>query len=305
MKHLLVAALTSSDEKRLERLIKSLCHQAPAEFIVRGVVVCNTLDESYIAKAQEVANNFEWDFYITESNGKPGKGKNSVLDIFTHNYIDFEYLLLMDGDDFLYPSALQLLERITRTHPDVVGLQTNDIIERVEYQGMPKCDIAHGRHLYSWHDVQENLYAKPEYWNRVVRDNRKLGEHSTPDRIILFSHNGAARLRCSEALPVYEDYIFSIQAQYEMLKGMIKYVNTSTTHIYVYDKSGETSTCKEFNKSNGDWSSPTSQFMSEINHMETVLRDFHASEVPFIHVPKPAYMTLEYKLDYLKSMLVL
>lgn len=287
---IVVCALTSNDTTRLERLIVSAVNsvQHCSQVRMHGLVVCNTLDEDYPRSARSIAYEHGWEFVQTESNGRPGKGKNSALKYFAENYPSHYMLLLMDGDDFLYESALGLLEKIaTRTGCDVLGLQTNDIVERLEipgYSGVRFTVDNEVRYLYSWWNVQGNLYAMPEHYQKVVRTNR-LGDHSTPDRIILFSHRAAKTLRCSEQLPVYEDYILSLNAQKEYLTGNLKYFNTSTTHIYVYDKTNESSTCRVYDKeANGDWSVHEQLFKQEVADLEPYLEGFHASEVPFIYV---------------------
>ena len=286
---MVVCALTSSDAVRLERLIVSVARNKDHTLDIQGLVVCNTLNEAYPPEARAVAEKHGWDFIRTESNGKPGKGKNSALHHFTERYgQEYDYVLMMDGDDFLYDCALSTLERIINlTDCDVLGLQTNDIIDKAVYQGYGGIPLDFGDervYLYSWHSKQQNLYAMPEYFNNVNRTH-KLGQHSTPDRLVLFSFEAATLLRCSEELPVYEDYTLSLSAEAEFLKGRLSYFNTSNTHIYVYDKTNQSSTCKVYNREfGGDWSAHEDVFKKEVEtlNLETVLGDFHASEVPFI-----------------------
>lgn len=298
---ILVCALTSSDGYRLHRLIHSVKENIGHKIEWQGLVLCNTLSKSYPDQARTIAEFEEWDFYQTASNGMPGKGKNSALYTFNKYYTDFDYLLLLDGDDFLYREALSQIERvITQTRCDVLGLQTNDILDRVVYDGVAKVnltDLQNPVYLYSWFSQQPNIYSMPEQYHRVVRTS-KLGSHSTPDRIILFSHMAASLLKCSEELPVYEDYILSLNAQAEYLKGHLKYFNTSSNCIYMYDKTGETSTCKEYNKKvNGDWSTHDDLFRQEVSSLEPVLKDFHASEVPFIFIPNNIKDVVGHKID--------
>lgn len=307
MKKLLVCALTSRDPARLARLIQSVCGQYPCPHITwSGLVVCNTLDADYSREALVVACAYGWDFAVTKSNGKPGKGKNSALELFSKlPNTEHDYLLLLDGDDFLYPTAFQQIHRLLLSQPDVVGLQTNDTIENVVYPNMSCTQLADDKYLYSWFNQQQNLYALPQYWGKVDR-SRTLGEHSTPDRIILFSKDAANVLRCSEELPVYEDYVLSLQAQYRMLMGHLVYINTATTYIYVYDKSMDVSTCKLFDKEVGDWSAPNDVFLQSIKHLEPILADFHASEVPFVTIPLPSatQFSTEDRIQYLQKNLL-
>jgi hypothetical protein len=298
---LVVCALTSSDPLRLNRLIQSVKNQRASDFEVTGIVVCNTKSETYPMVAKSIAEEHHWAFYQTESNGKPGKGKNSALDVFNTYYADYDYLLLMDGDDFLYEMALQQIQRIVeRTHCDVLGLQTNDVLDFKLYPDTMRLDVPYKdriMYLYSWFDKQYNIYGLPDQYGKVDRVNNRLGKHSTPDRIVLFSHAAAKTLRCSEELPVYEDYVLSLHAQAEYIQGRLKYVNSSSTFIYIYDKTGETSTCKQYDKDvKGDWGAHEQVFLNDIAPLDPILGDFHAAEVPFIFVPMPKLDNLyEYK----------
>lgn len=283
----LICALTSSDAVRLERLIKSVELNTGHTLEIRGLVVCNTLDDTYPQQAKSVAQKYNWDCIRTESNGKPGMGKNSALQTFRQFYQQYDYMLLMDGDDFLYSSALRILQRIiNHTSCDVLGLQTNDILEYTQYPEFGGVDLTvYDRtvHLYSWFAKQQNLYAMPEYYSKVVR-TQKLGQHSTPDRIVLFSHEAAHRLSCSIELPVYEDYVLSLSAQEQFMLGELSYFNTSNTNIYVYDKTNMDSTCRVYDRVEKDWSKYNDVFVKETAKFEPILGDFHASEVPFICV---------------------
>lgn len=304
---IVVCALTSSDAPRLERLIRSAKANTGHSVEWQGIVVCNTKNEQYPPLAEKVANDHQWHFYCTESNGKPGMGKNSALDIFTRNYQDYDYLILMDGDDFLYPTAFQQIERvICKTGCDVLGLQTNDILDTLVYKDTTGITLMLDQkqvHLYSWFDNQYNIYALPAQYHKVDRKNSKLGKHSTPDRIILFSHEAASRLSCSIELPVYEDYVLSLNAQSEYLKGNLVYFNTSSTCIYIYDKTGETSTCKQYNKDvNGDWGAHDELFKAEVAALEPTLGDFHAAEVPFVFIPANGQDTPQVKAAYISQM---
>lgn len=308
----MVAALTSHDEAKLERLIQSVRMQLDHDINFVGVVVCNTLNDDYVPKALAIAYKYGWDFIRTSSNGKPGKGKNSVLKLFRNEaqYKNCTHVLMMDGDDFLYPCAFQQIQHALRSHCDILGLQTNDILDGLVYNGVYHETVVDQKtgqsvFLYSWFEQQHNIYAQPAHYQKVVRTN-KLGEHSTPDRVILVSRAAAPFLRCSEDLPVYEDYILSLSAQVAHLVEGVRYYNTSCNCIYVYDKTGETSTCKEYNKAvGGDWSAHEEMFKNEISVYEPFLKDFHASQVPFIHIPQPEGFDKAAKINFLSKNLLL
>jgi len=299
----MAVVLTSHREDKARRLVRSLKAQAPSDFKVDIWVVCNTLDESYPEKAKKMANEEGCRYVRTESNGKPGKGKNSVLNLFRRMSKTgevYDYLMLLDGDDFLYPHALAVLSRaLYVSRADIVGLQTNDILDTRKFKmssvtlqrpgGVPV-------HLYSWFNEQTNLYARADQFNKSRRDRNPLGVHSTPDRVILMSYRavtclddvGGPGLQCSEELPVYEDYLLSLSAQAMMVRSAIRYVNLSNSYVYVYDKTGDSSTCKEYEKEcNGNWGLHQDLFEREIDNMglRPYVEGLHPAEVPFVYVP--------------------
>jgi len=89
----------------------------------------NTLDEVFY---QDVIREFGYNKHDklkkiirTESNGFPGKGHNSVLDIFYKNY-KYDYLIKLDGDDFLFPTAIERINNVQVTeNSDVISLLGN------------------------------------------------------------------------------------------------------------------------------------------------------------------------------------
>lgn len=298
-KKLLIAALTHHDEKRLERLLKTVDFQLMHNFQVSKVVICNTLDSSYPEKAKSVAEKYQCTFVQTESNGRPGKGKNSVLDYFLTT--DNDYLLMIDGDDFLYPCALESLEHFQKLGIDAVGLLTNDIVDTKFFDTYKFAKVNDDTYLYSWFDEQVQWVSLPEFESTVNVFN-PLGSQTTPDRMVFFSKKAATLLRCSEELEVYEDLILSLKARALWANGQLSYINTASTYIYVYDKTNENSTCKKFDAvHNGNWSVQEEIFRKEIEHLNERLSFCEAKDIPFIKIPLCKWFKNEDKINFLKK----
>jgi len=87
-----------------------------------AVVVINTLNEKYSAQAEDFCKENNIEYYITESNGTPAKGKNSVLDIFLESNND--YCVMVDGDDFLTPHGVWMYKNleVMDNPPDAICL---------------------------------------------------------------------------------------------------------------------------------------------------------------------------------------
>lgn len=86
------------------------------------VVVINTL----IKEEEDIGVTFcethGYEYYITESNGYPAKGKNSVLKLFLES--DNDYMVAIDGDDFLTPHGVKVYTELAQhpNPPDMVVL---------------------------------------------------------------------------------------------------------------------------------------------------------------------------------------
>ena len=124
----LVGILCSSNIPLLRESLNSVINQQNFDDYHIFIIV-NTLDEVFY---QDVIREFGYNKHDklkkiirTESNGFPGKGHNSVLDIFYKNY-KYDYLIKLDGDDFLFPTAIERINNIQVTeNSDVISLLGN------------------------------------------------------------------------------------------------------------------------------------------------------------------------------------
>lgn len=87
------------------------------------VIVINTLNDSFRKEAVAYCQEQGIEYYVTESNGGPSKGKNSVLDLFEQS--DNDYMVLVDGDDFITPHGVWTYKELAQSEqcPDVVALE--------------------------------------------------------------------------------------------------------------------------------------------------------------------------------------
>ncbi len=85
-----------------------------------AVVVIKSLDSAYIEQAKNFCIVKDIEYYITESNGSPAKGKNSLLDIFLKS--NNKHCVMIDGDDFLTPHGVWMYKHLAglKTPPDAV-----------------------------------------------------------------------------------------------------------------------------------------------------------------------------------------
>ena len=216
--NLLVAVLTSRNVEKLKRCIESVLPQTSDV-----VVVCNTLDFSFVEQARSVAEQYNLEFLVTESNGTPAKGKNSVLEIFRSR--SHAYYMQVDADDYLAPDALIKLDKIVTENPDVdvVGL----IDGFVTYNGSATTSNA----FLSTGNVFKFANVEGTHKLRLVDLGKLLSNNLQYNRMLLYSNNAVNTFNFDEKFFGSEDIVASYKLYYN---PDIKYIITDE-HLYVYD----------------------------------------------------------------------
>ena len=216
--NMLIALLTSRDAEKLKRCIESVLSQTSDV-----VVVCNTLDFSFVEQAKVVAETYNLEFLVTESNGTPAKGKNSVLEIFrTRSY---DYYMQVDADDYLAPDALIKLAKIVDENPDV------DVVGLVD--GFVTCDGSTTTSNTFLTDGNVFEFADVQGVNKLrLAELGKLLLNNLPyNRMLLYSNKALDTFNFDENFIGSEDIVASYKLYYN---SDINYVLTNV-HLYVYD----------------------------------------------------------------------
>jgi len=151
---ILAGILTSRETDDIVRAIKSAQHRD-----VSIVVIVNTNDnELYESVKTKVAELKVVDVVKTQSNGNPGKGKNSVISYFKKT--DYTHLIPIDGDDYLAKDGIKyLVKYIKILEPDVVG------------QGNNKMSI--GDLNTTWEDFGQNIVDPKYNWSDLEEVSKK------------------------------------------------------------------------------------------------------------------------------------
>ena len=124
----LVSILVSNNIVFLNNSVKSVLKQTYNDFHI--MIVINTNDESFYQDTiKHYQNNDKIKKIIrTNSNGYPGKGHNSVLELF-NKFLTYDYLVMIDGDDFLFPNALSRIDAVhCKSNYDVLTLAGNTFL---------------------------------------------------------------------------------------------------------------------------------------------------------------------------------
>ena len=206
----LLCILTSSNEKLLKVSYNSALNQLNHNLDYTIVIVVNSLNESYYNDVCNEFKNIDVEIIQTQSNGKPGMGHNSVVNLFK-NRIQYQYMLLLDGDDFLYPSALEQLTKCfnKQNNIDMLVLKSTDKLKYIgDDSDFFDINLNNNFTISSKIYVEHKLYP----WNNEHMGLSNFFENSlcTPIRLFLlnrtffkyYSHN-LFHNECK----LYDDYL--------------------------------------------------------------------------------------------------
>ena len=226
MTKLLVTVLTSGKPEKLKRCLRSVnSNSSPHE----RIVVINTTDPDFTSQATQIAFDHGFPVRVTESNGTPGRGKNSVLQNFLET--DADWLLPIDGDDYISGGCISRLHheienndfdigclvggRAIRPSGKIIGLDKIELLPKVV------------RAASEWKQSDVDYYIG--YKNFITK---KHFNDEPFNRMILLNRN-VARHRFNEMIDIAEDILFFIQS----LKDFkIHPIDTHIDdYIYMYD----------------------------------------------------------------------
>lgn len=206
MTKILVAVLTSGKPEKLDRCLRSVkSNSSPHE----RIVVINTTNPDYTSLATEIALKHGFPVTVTESNGTPGRGKNSVLKHFLMT--DADWLMQIDGDDYISPNCISKLHDEINNNNFDIGCLVNGsairpsgkIIKINEIDVLPKII----RYVMKWADTDVEYLVNHK---QFIASRTFNGERF--NRMILYNRK-AAKHRYNETLDIAEDLLFFLQAK--------------------------------------------------------------------------------------------
>jgi glycosyltransferase involved in cell wall biosynthesis len=229
---LLLTLLTHHNLPSLKRLVKSAENQYPDTYLeVETIIVVNTLSDEYYQSVLD--ENFSFKVIRTDSNGKPGRGKNSCHNLFLNS--DADFVSQIDGDDLLYPTFVQSLAQHIKHYPDldVLGTIAIDVVENNKPYG--GYNFQCGSNNEFWGGVWGvSLFKRPDHG---VGQGRWVDEElpSSYDFILLQSKRSAI-IKIDEDIPISSDHIYSIQLLAEHQKRNLRYFITMSSDFFVVDR---------------------------------------------------------------------
>lgn len=240
--------LTSSSLEGLTRNVKII----PPEDLV---VVVNTLDDDYRISAIDFCKEHKVEFHITESDGTPATGKNSVIKLFLES--DNDYMVQIDGDDIITPYGYSLYKSLSQhpTPPDMVvlyrqpqmrsGLDFDYFLELAEDLTKMSREDVHTTKLRFPCDKSEPVYNQQTYeWLLYVfmvvfgKDTRTSHEWATDryefnqlmntysesreymTRMVFYSRRIAEQVHFDKTMMIGEDTVQFLKLKRLALDGM-------------------------------------------------------------------------------------
>lgn len=227
------------------------------------VIILNSLNKQYLLDAESWCIENDIEYYITESDGTPATGKNSVFDIFLKSEND--YMVLVDGDDFITPHGLLVYNILAQSEnpPDAVALENQygivrdpliDVFIREEMDNLDY-DSVKGRGCRVFIEPQDFwqaaiagqfLQVNNEFTKKCSDAHQKVYKYSYDNlngaesflRITFYSKL-AARYKMNPNFIVGEDLMHYFDIKYAYSLGELKLKHMDELYpSYVYDQRG-------------------------------------------------------------------
>ena len=289
----LITILSSSNSDLLKLSYNTIIEQLNNPFNYDIILIINSIDSNYYNDVKKKFENIDIEIIQTKSNGKPGMGHNSCINIFK-NRKQYDYLIHIDGDDFLYPYAFhQLYKAIIETkknniYIDILVLQGNDLISWYN-QSNNTSDIYLNNSIYL---IKQDEYPHNK-WNfnkNIVNINPFISKtFITPIRPILYSRNifklDIKEFFCNDCY-ILDDYLFYLHFINIFINNKLNISIINSSHIYLYNDCNIQSVQKTYNI-DSDYlkiKSYKSLFQDIINYFKN---DWNMLNLPFTYITPP------------------
>jgi len=244
----LVGILCSSNIRLVHEALNSVINQKNFDDYEIYLIV-NTKNELFY---QEVMHEFNYHTHSklkkivrTESNGHPGKGHNSVLSIF-HKDNRYENLVMLDGDDFLFPYALERINNVKNAKQcDVITLAGNTKISRTS-TSFDQVNIENDPTLHNYsitckYSVQEskNIMDIHNDYNQML---------IVPFRLLCINRKILDKYEklYDERMYVFDDFMFTVILYKERNGDAFNIMHLSDSYIYLYNAANENSVSLQY-----------------------------------------------------------
>jgi hypothetical protein len=279
MTKILFALLSSYNIKCLKMCYQSIKNQNKTNLNYSIIIVINTLNDNYFL---DVKNTFkDCEIIRTESNGCPGKGKNSLINLYKERK-EFDYLIPLDGDDILYPCALNRLEIYMQYNPDILMLPYTDLISR-DYPNLVQ-HVGINNKLFL--RFNNDLDMRTQWYNdKKSCFEFNINNANTPARLFLVSRKALdLNLYYDENMKWYDDFITFLQIfEACIIHKSYNIFMLDDKDIYLYNRINDESASDRYKIDN-----EKKKINEEINFRKSIynryltIRDWNLKTIPFI-----------------------
>lgn len=223
-----VAILTHHDIPRLRRAIRSVKNQ---ENPCYSWVEVNSIDEKYVEAVRQVCADEVVDCNVSDPKkvGTPGKGKQAVFDRFKSLPEEMTHVLLLDGDDWLYPCAIGSLERM------LIENLTIDAMHVYQHDSYVDGKTIMGQGGTPFAVMRDPLHRGESTWVWTDVNPEEGSAAAVPMRPTFFSKRACKVLKWEPSLYCYEDGAFVMASLKAHQDGLITTVNCLTQDLMIYD----------------------------------------------------------------------
>jgi hypothetical protein len=267
------------------KFLEKVTYNIPSKEIV---VVINTLNEEEKQKGVDYCIKNSLEFFVTESDGTPATGKNSVLKLFLES--DNDYMVAIDGDDHLTPYGVRVYRdlAIHPTPPDMVVLyRQQELTEdnRVVYpfdKSSFTLDYAELVELFTTHVEYALPLEKAETWakDRLEFDNymyRKMESREFMCRMVFHSRKAAEYMNYTNRLVVGEDTHQFLRIKKLAVEGKLNVLRRKERErpTYIYTSDGKSSIMRTVYRYDWSWVRP---LLDELYKLEGLPDDVSLNE---------------------------
>lgn len=235
----LLGILSSSNEFLLHTVYNTAVEQIRHSLDYEIVIIVNSLNPEYFNDVKNEFNSIDVEIIQTESNGKPGKGHNSVINLFKKRK-QYTHLLLLDGDDFLYPTALFQIEQCfkKKSNLDMLVIKSTDKLKHFDDTNSDIFDINLDNNFL----ISSKLYIEHKLypWNKehIHLSNFYNDSLCTPFRLFLLSRNILKYIDYDlfhEQCALYDDYLTFLYFIKLSLNNNLNCYIIPGRYIYLYN----------------------------------------------------------------------
>lgn len=195
-------------------------------------IFVNTWDEDYKKWVTDTyAGKYNIHVFDSKLKGSPGQGKNLVLDWFLKS--DYDYLVPVDGDDFLWPGSIGKIQKIIERYPaDFYHYRYTDMVVTHPNHEKGKIYLADTKDWYkTTYEIHERLDRpdKNEHETKLVRYIFDVDRIAVETKI-------SARVKYEERTYSTEDVHRNLRLKMLSMTGEMTGISIDSRDLYCYIK---------------------------------------------------------------------